>query len=65
MKDVKIGKLKKKLIDGVDAPYVMLNDAFDLFNKKWSAAQKSSPLDRKDMDDLLLEALDEAIPDKK
>ncbi|PKN00439.1 MAG: hypothetical protein CVU78_01030 [Elusimicrobia bacterium HGW-Elusimicrobia-2] len=65
MKDVKINKLKKKLMDDVDAPYVMLNEAFDLFNKKWSAAQKSSPLDRKDMDDLILEALDEAIPDKK
>ncbi|MBA3066250.1 hypothetical protein KJ633_03465 [bacterium] len=64
MKEAMIENLKKKLMDDVDMPYVMLNDAFALFNKKWLEAQKSSPLDRKNMDELITEALDESIPDK-
>ncbi len=64
MKDVRIEKLKKKLMDEVDAPYFMLNEAFASFNKKWLEAQKSSPLDRKDLDELITESLDEAVPDK-
>ena len=64
MKEARIEKLKKKLMDDVDAPYFMLNEAFTLFNKKWLEAQKSSPLDRKNLDELITESLDEAVPDK-
>ncbi len=64
MNEVEIEKLKKKLMDDVDAPYFMLNEAFESFNKKWLTAQKSSPLDRKDLDELITESLDEAVPDK-
>lgn len=65
MNEAKNENLKKKLMDDVDTPYFMLNEAFISFNKKWLAAQKSSPLDRKDLDDLITESLDEAVPDKK
>ena len=61
MEQISAEDLKKKLLNEVENSYVMLKKSFEIFNKKWVQAQKSSSLDRKEMDELITESLYEAV----
>ena len=61
MEQISAEDLRKKLLDEVENSYATLKKSFELFNKKWAQSQKSGPLDRKEMDELITEALYEGI----
>lgn len=67
MDKVSIESLKKRTTDHEGNPFDMLKKSFEIFDKKWIESQKAGPLDKKEIDTLIIEALDEGIgkPRKK
>ena len=61
MAELSVDELKRKTLDEVENSFEMLAKSFESFNRKWAEAQKAGPLDRKEMDELILESLDEGI----
>ncbi len=57
--------LKEKILNEMENPYETLKKSFELFGKKWVQQQQASPFDKKEIDDLILEALSEAIEASK
>jgi len=65
MSKISIDDLKKKTSDCTENPFEMLKRSFDGFNKKWIKSQKAGPLDKKEIDTLIIEALDDELDEKK
>ena len=67
MDKVSIESLKERTTDNEGNPFEMLKKSFEIFDKKWIESQKAGPLDKKEMDTLLMESLDEGMgkPKKK
>ncbi|PIU18998.1 MAG: hypothetical protein COT16_00440 [Elusimicrobia bacterium CG08_land_8_20_14_0_20_44_26] len=61
MGEINMQELKKMISDKIDNPFEMLKKNFGIFNKKWAESQKSGPLDRKEIDELIMETLNEGI----
>ncbi|MCD6423004.1 MAG: hypothetical protein J7L42_02645 [Elusimicrobia bacterium] len=58
-------ELKNKITDEVEYPYRVLKKSFEIFEKKWQDSQKAGPLEKKELNDLVLEALNEGIEKSK
>lgn len=58
-------ELRKAILNKIRMPYKTLRMAFEKFSKKWEESQNLGPLDKKDMDTLILESLYEAIEKEK
>jgi len=67
MAKISIEQLKKRTTDNEGNPFETLKRSFEIFGKKWIESQKSGPLDKKEMDTLIMESLDDGIgkPKKK
>ncbi|MFH1958239.1 MAG: hypothetical protein ABIJ15_07185 [bacterium] len=65
MDKISIEGLKRKTSDCTGNPFEILKRSFDGFNKRWVKSQKAGPLDKKEIDTLIIEALDEEIGEKK
>ncbi|MCD6413015.1 MAG: hypothetical protein J7L54_02570 [Elusimicrobia bacterium] len=57
--------LKDKVLNKMVNPYETLRKGFEIFSKKWLEQQKAGPLDKRDMDELIVESLDESIESEK
>ncbi len=64
MDKISIENLKRKTSDCTGNPFEILKGSFDGFNKRWIKSQKAGPLDKKEIDTLIIEALDEEIDGK-
>ena len=64
MDKISIENLKRKTSDCTGNPFEILKGSFDGFNKRWNKSQKAGPLDKKEIDTLIIEALDEEIDGK-
>jgi len=58
-------ELKNKITDEVEYPYRVLKKSFVTFEKKWQEAQKAGPLEKKELNELILESLNEEIEKSK